>query len=270
MTASCMCSAWYIKINSTCPHAGCSTFELPELSPCFPYLSAEKCKMTKEEFHYYLCNLDRHTSKVKSAFARVVLDLQRDIEENSSLKVVINSLKAYDKSLVEKLLSDCASIGDVFGKILDHISFFDFEIIKILTRIGSKRIQKKYKKYKAMFKEYSKRRVVECPSDTFGVAENLDKVWILKTDRILDLLTTEELKQLCIEIQATLKSFRLLEVKKGCVQLIFSSFEDETFLITKEKQQALRNVGVLSISYGDQVVDISHYRKIIKSETSLG
>ena len=256
-----------IIITST--HAGGSTFDLPDLSPCFPYLSAEKCKMAEEEFCYYLSNLDRHTSKVKSAFARVVLDLQRDIEENSSLKVVINCLKAYDKSLVEKLLSDCPSTGDFFDKILDHISFFDFEIIKILTRIGSKRIQKQYKKYTAMFKEYSKRRVVECPSDAFGDSEISEKVYILKTDDIIDLLTTEELKRLCNEIKATLKLPRLLQVINGCVQLTFRGFEEEDFCINEEQQQALRNAGILSISYGDQVVDISQYIKI-KSETSFG
>ena len=212
--------------------------------------------MTEKEFSYHLLNLDRHTSKVKAAFSITVIDLQKDIEKNSNLETVTTYLKAYDKPLFEKLLlSDCVSIREVFSKILDYISFFDFEIIKILTHIASKDMKKKFQKYKAMFKEYSKRRVVECPSDAFGDAKESEKIYIFKMDTILDSLTAEELKHLCYEIKAILKFklLRLLKIKDGCAQLTFRGFEAD---ITEEQQQELRNVGVLSISYG-KVLDIS-------------
>ena len=225
--------------------------------------------MTEDELSYYHFKLDNHTSKVKSAFARVVHDLQKDIEENSSLKVVINCLKAYDKLLVEKL-SDCESIVDVFNKILDHVSFFDFKIIKILTRIGSRSTQKKYKKYTTMFKEYSKCRVVECPSDAFGDAENSEKVFVLKIDKNHQSLSVAELNTLCSEVTNILGHKRLLHVEEGCVQLTFRGFEDEELTVTKEQQQALRNAGVLSISYGEQVVDISRLFSIQSDTTASG
>ena len=243
-------------------HADGSTFVLPDLRQYFSYLSSEH-NTTDEEFSCLLYNLDRHTTKVKAAFASIIIDMQRDIEKNNNLKAVINCLKAYDKSL---LLSNCATVGDIFDKILDYFSFFDFEVIKLLTRIASEKTVKKFKKYKAMFKEYSKRRVVECPSDAFGNVRKSEKVYNFKVDKILNSLKTDELKRLHFEINKILPEhkLRLLQVEEGCVQLTFRGFENFSF--TEEQQQALRNVGVLSISYGDKLLDIS---KMIFSEQNI-
>ena len=226
------------------------------------------CKIEEEELSHHLFNISRRTSKVKAAFTRIVRDLKRDIEENSNLEVVINLLKASNRSL-----ADCVSIGEVFVNILDHVFFFDFEIIRPLIHIGSESIQRKFKKYVIMFKQYSKHCVVEfeCPSDAFGKS---GKVYVLKLDTVLESLTAEELKRLCNEIRAILKHdklvLRLLQVTEGCIQLTFMGLQEEDYFITEEQQQALRNVGVLIITYGDQMVDISHYVKIVNSERSFG
>ena len=243
-------------------HAGSSTFELPDLCPHFPYLSADKCNMTEEEFSYHLFNLNRHTSKVKAAFAGVVLDLQRDILP-SKLKEVINFLAVFD-SKFKNLLSNCDNMTQLFEKIIEHFSFFDFELIKLLTKkFASLSVKRRLAKYKAMFKEYSERRVVECPSDAFGDHEKSEKVFVLKLDKILNSLTAEELRQLCNKIKSILKheALRLLHVKDGCIQLTFRGFEEEDFNIIEEQQQALRNIGVLCISYGENVLDISKFTK---------
>ena len=114
-----------------------------------------------------------------------------------------------------------------------------------------------------MFREYSKRRVVECPNDAFGDAEESVKDYdiVLKTDKIHQSLTVNELLKLRYEITKILGHKRLLDVREGCVQLTFKGFEDEEFTVAEEQQQSLRNVGVLSISCGDQVVDISKLSK---------
>ena len=249
---------------------GGSTFELPDLSPYFPHLSAEESKITEEEFSYLLFNLNRHTSKVKEAFAGIIFDLQKEIEKNSTLQTVITCLIAYDKSY-ESLLGS-ASLSEVFNRILKHSSFFDYKIFKLLIRkVGSTKTRIRLKKYEAMFKEYSKRRVVECPSDAFGDVEKSEKVYVLKTDKILESLTTAELTDLCHEMNAilNLNLLRLLKVEEGCVQLTFRGLEDDKFNTTKDQQQALRNLGVLTITYGDQIiVDNKYLKPTIMSECS--
>ena len=227
--------------------------------------------MTDEDFSYKLFNLDRHTKKVKAAFARVVLDLQRDIDA-SKLKEVINFLKVFD-SKFEKLLDNCENMMQLFDKLHKHFSFFDFDIIGILVRtFGSKNIKRRLGKYKDMFGKFSKCRVVECPSDAFRDYEKSKKVYVLKLDRILNSLTAKELRQLCNKIKSILKheALRLLHVKDGCIQLTFRGFEEENFNIIEEQQQALRNIGVLCISYGENVLDISKFTKQIISEEYFG
>ena len=218
--------------------------------------------MTEEDFSYHLFNLDRHTSKVKAAFACVVLDLQRDIQP-SKVKEVINFLGVYDGRF-KNLLSDCDNMTQLFEKIIEHFSFFDFKLIKLLTKkFASMAVKRRLTKYKAMFKEYSKRRVVECPSDSFGDYEKSEKVFVLKLDSILNSLTAEELRKMCNEIKSILnhKALRLLHVKDGCTELTFRGVEEEDFNIVEEQQQALRNIGVLCISYGENVLDISKLTK---------
>ena len=213
--------------------------------------------MPKENLDFYFYDLDCHTSKIKAAYSTIMSKLQEDLERNSTLQSVINCLKAYDKPLCDKLqLADCKSIEEVFSGIIDYFSFFNFEIIKVLTRIASRNTRNDLKKYEAMFKTYSKRRVVECPSDAFGDAEESEKVYVLKTDRNLNSLGVMKLRQLCYEITKILGHKRLLQVSEGCVQLTFRTIDDE-FTVTEEQQQALRNVGVLGITYGDQMVDIA-------------
>ena len=246
-------------------------FELPDLSQHFPYFPTYKSELTKDELDCLFHNLECHTSKVKAAYSSVICDLQRDLERNSTSNKVINSLKAYDKTLCEKLqLVDCKSIEEVLSKVLDYFSFFDFEIIKVLTCTGSRnsKIINKLKRYKQMFEKYSNRRVVECPDDTFGDTEKTVKDYVLKIDTIHRSLTVEELKKLCHEIANILGHKRLLGISEGCVKLTFRGFEDE-YTVTEEQQQALRNVGVLSISYKDQVVDISK-KKFEQNEIYLG
>ena len=220
--------------------------------------------MSDEGLNCYFYNLDRHTSKVKAAYSAVISDLLKDLERNSTFNKVITCLKAYDKIFCDKLkLVDCGSTEEVFSKIIDHLSFFDLGIIKVLTCLGSRNAKNRLKEYKRMFRKYSERRVVECPNDAFGDAEESVKDYdiVLKTDKIHQSLTVNELLKLRYEITKILGHKRLIDVREGCVQLTFKGFEDEEFTVTEEQQQSLRNVGVLSISCGDQVVNISKLSK---------
>ena len=52
------------------------------------------------------------------------------------------------------------------------------------------------------------------------------------------------------------KLLRLLNIKDGCTELTFRTFENGEFSITEKQQQALRRMGVLRISYGDMTTNI--------------
>lgn len=261
-----------IIIIGACYLAGSSSFELPDLSPYFPYLPTHDNKMSKEELLCYMINLDDHTEKLKRAFAGLVFDLSTHLDRNKKQEDVVQILKLFDDSKYENL-SSCMSISEVISKILKHISFFDYEVIKFLIRkLGSGNIKGKLKKYIKMFHTYSSRRIVECPVGAFGNVDETEIVYVLKTDQILEKLTVEEMRILQYMMCKILKRMltKLLRVETGCVQFIFSGVEEE-FNITKEQKQALRNLGILSIRHGDQLEDISkEFTKESSDETNYG
>ena len=220
-----------------------------------------------------MINLDRHTEKLKMAFASLVCDLEKHLSRQNERANVLLYLKLIDKNLHEKV-RDYESISDIISELSEHISFFDYAIIRRFIReFGSANNKRKLKKYRGMFREYSKRRVIECPNDAFGVVDKAEKVWVIKTDKNFETLTVNDVKMLQCEMNKELgsvnKPMRLLSVEEGCVQLIFRGFGEEKFIITDKQQQNLRNLGVLSIRYGDQLMNISGKESGI-SETNYG
>ena len=71
--------------------------------------------------------------------------------------------------------------------------------------------------------------------------------------------TLEEYDTLQFEMNKLLggKLLRLVNVEEGCVQLTFRGFVEPELSLPKEKYQELRNIGVLSITYGEQVFNFS-------------
>lgn len=200
------------------------------------------------------------TNKIKMSFASLVFDVQKNMEEDSNFDDVVNLLIFYDKSY-EALLSGCTSLKLVFREISKFSSFFDFELMKFLIdKLGSSTLKQKSADYIELFQAFSKRRVCECPSNAFSDdVEESDKVYILKTDKIIEKLTVEELKKLQYEMNKILgnKLKQVVRVEDGCVTLMIRTFGDVSFDITKEQLQALRKFGVRRISFGDQYFDTS-------------
>ncbi len=202
------------------------------------------------------CELDAHTNKLKRTFAGLVYNLQRHIEENSKIDEIITVLKLFDDEFGQ-LLINCSSMEEVFTKLHPHLSFFDFEIIKLLTKnLGSTSNKKKLKKYKKMFECFAKQRVCECPSDAFGNHKESEKTFIIKLDKNIRKLELNELQQLIHEICRILNlKLRLLHIDKGCVQLSFRVLHDvDKIVISMENHQALKDLCVLTIQYGNEVI----------------
>lgn len=239
-----------------------STFELPDLSAHFPNLSADGTKkLSKEDLLYLMINLDKHTEKMNIAFASLVRDLEEHLTKHDRRPEVVRYLEMINRKLYRNL-SECASISEITSELSENISFFNYDIIKFLIqKFGSNSNKERLRKYKKMFREYSKRRIVECPSNAFGSAYESEKVWVLKTDKTLENLTAKDVKLLQYEVNKILypshQIVRLLQVEKGCVRLIFRGFGEGNLKISALKKQALRNVGILRISWGNHCEDFS-------------
>ena len=194
-----------------------------------------------------------------------MFNLQEDLEKNSKLEKVVNLLVFYDRSLNDEL-HDCTSITLVFRKIRKFISFFDYELIKILAKhLGSDKLKKKFSKYKMSFQEFAKHHICECPSDLFAESESYDpsadttgKCYIIKTGEEIENLTVKELKTFQRKLNEILgqKFLKVVNVEDGCVQITIRRFTSSVFVISDKQQRALSSLGVLTISCGSESVHI--------------
>ena len=240
--------------------AGGSSLPPPvDLRPHFPYLSRDG--VSEQEFSHHLHNmLNDQTEEIQRQFSTLALSLQKDIEKTSNSVADVITLLIYNKNDFEKLLNDCQSFSDVFRKIHKYVSFFDFGLIKLLAHnFGSTAFKKKLKKYKQKFQKYAERRVCECPNDAFGKVGGAEKVYKLKIGEDFETLTMKELEKLEHEMNKILGHtfLRLLNIKEGCVELVFRGLEESNFTITEEQRESLSKLGVLTISYGDETIIIN-------------
>ena len=226
-----------------------------DLKPYFPYLSPD------QSFH--LNKLKDQTNEIIGVFSGLLLQLKHDIESTAKLEDIVLLLSqasiSKDDGFKESLRA-CKSLAEVFNLLTDFISFFNYDLVKLLTHhFGSPAMKKKLKKYKKRFQKYSKRRVCECPKDAFGEAKESDNIYKIKTDKVLEKLTVEDLDKLEHEIRKILghKLLHLLKVEDGCIELTFRVFNCDNFDISEDQKQALSDLGVLSVTCGQNVLIIS-------------
>ena len=227
-----------------------------------PYFVPDKRHENEEELSFELNRLMDQTKEIKGVFSGLLVHLKQDMESKANLKLedvvllLTNNIK--DKGF-EEVMYNCKNLSEVFRHLSNFVSFFDFYLVKLLTHhFGSPAMKKKLKEYKISFQEYSKRRVCECPKDAFGEVEKADKVYKIKTDKILETFTLEELNKLQHEFRKILghKLLRLLKVEDGCIELTFRVFNCDDFDISEDQKQALGDLGVLSITYQNKVIII--------------
>ena len=231
-----------------------------DLHPSFPYFVPDKRHENEEELSFHLNQLMDQTNDIKGVFSGLLVHLKQDIESTAKLDDVVlfltNNIK--DKGF-EEVMYNCKNLSEVFRHLSNFVSFFDFYLVKLLTHhFGSPAMKKKLEKYKIRFQKYSKRRVCECPKDAFGEVEKADKIFKIKTDKILETFTLDDLDKLQHEIRKILghKLIRLLKVEDGCIELTFRVFNCDDFDISEDQKQALNDLGVLSVTCQNKVVII--------------
>ena len=243
-----------------------------DLTPCFPFLATKDLSEAEKDFKRQ--QLYSETQDIRRKFAGLVFNLQKTVEKFHSVKDVKNVLIYHDRNF-ENLLQGCATIADTFVEATKYSSFFDHGIIKLLTKeLGTNSNKKKLRQFQETFQEYSRRRICECPSNVFGEKETSDTVLVLKSEMKVEDTTVEELRIYQHRMNRILKTstMRLLHVDKGCMELTFRVLGDALHVegITKEKQQALRNMGIISISYGELHFDLISLVKNEGTDAPLG
>ena len=170
---------------------GSNSVQFPpvDLHPSFPYFVPNERHETKEELSFHLNKLADQTKEIKGVFSGLLVHLKQDMESTAKLEDVvlflivlflINNIK--DKGF-EEVMYNCKNLSEVFRHLSNFVSFFDFDLVKLLAHhFGSPAMKKKLKKYKNQ--NYSKRRVCECPKDAFGKAKESDKIYKIKTESI--------------------------------------------------------------------------------------
>ena len=97
------------------------------------------------------------TDKIKRAFGGLVFDIMKDIKKSRSLDEVVTLLTFSMKAGSEEFISHSSSFEEVFRKITSLVSFFDYDLLKLLIhKMGSSSVKKKLKKYKQKFQQFTK------------------------------------------------------------------------------------------------------------------
>ena len=220
--------------------------------------------------------LMKDTIKIKHRFIALVFRLQEALEKSGiAIKKVIDVFSQADPRFRE-IFKECDSIDKIFDEGGKHWSFFDNALIELLIDCffgEGHELNLQLKAYITEFKKYAKRRVCECPSNVFGDKEENEKTLVFKIEECnFETMTLNELEKLCFNLNSAIGSYhlRLLKTDPGCVQLTFRTLPcaDEMIQkLTREKQQALRNMGVLSITYEEKTLNlVSLLEKIAEHE----
>ena len=204
-------------------------------------------------------DLSDQTDKMKWAFSSLKKGLQHDLERSGiEVEEIVDILVGYDKHF-KTVLSNCTRMSPLFREIGEYMSFFDYNILEyLIDEYGSDTIKKRLKKYEDEFEDFSKRRVIECPSNAFGESEKSEKVVKLISDKELDKLTVADLRKFKQRVYRILgyKLIKVVKVEGGSVKITFRMFEIDKISITKEQRISLQREGVISITYGDQHIDL--------------
>ena len=233
----------------------------------FPYLPE-----SERENSYHLQDLKDQTEKIQHKFEKLVFDLQKEYERSATPDLDVITRLHYNSNL-EIILRGCSDLTEAFIAVKKNVSFFDYRLVKtLIAETESTSMKKKLKKYQKSFQKYVKRRVCECPCNAFGDVKESEKVYAIKIERDIEAMTLNEVNKFTHETNKILghKLLRLLNIKDGCMELVYRTFENEEFSITEKQQLALRRLGVLHISYGDNIESVSIPVEEVQSDIFSG
>ena len=234
-------------------------FSEPKIDPNFPYLPV----LSDDSLHLLKVKLAEDRSKICCCFASLVFELQKCVEATkSSPESVADVIAARDLNF-KNFLKDCPTVSKLFKASGDYWSFFDHEVVRLIVNaFGSEQVHANWEKFMELFDEYTRRLVCECPFDVFGSeSKSKDKIIRMKFENSVRRLRLYQLNNLCKNLNQIIQNhIHLIKVERGCVRLTFKVLPDALeggLNLTEDQKEALRELGILSLSYGDEKYDLS-------------
>ena len=225
-------------------------------NPKFPYLDMTQLEHDEPGRKEYLEDrLAYDTYQMVVQFDRLTLSTRKSIKNQGvltrDLASSLLSFRAFASSVNQtpllqehqSVILSTDSIAQIFLILREHISFFNYEIIKLVIEdLGTDEDRTKLKEYEAAFSEFCQRNVFEIPPHIYGQAlthGTEHNIIVFKyTPTVAS--TLQAVRWTRFEISKILGiepySLQLCSVEKGCLELHFliPSFMTEHVLASSE------------------------------------
>ena len=152
------------------------------------------------------------------------------------------------------------TVETVWRIVGEYFSFFDYEILEVITDIlGGEEDKEAFLNYKKNFEEYVKQRLFtsQILSES-SISSNKENTIVFKLDDLYDDCEFGCLKRLQARISSIFNLnkgvLQLCSIKDGCVLLVFEVPEfivKHIFPLSTEQESALQELGVTRLDYGD-------------------
>ena len=173
--------------------------------------------MSGHQFEMFMDRLYEETNRLRLNFASLMFDTQMDLEKRLPVEQLVDIIVNRDV-ISEGVLAECTSFSQVFNKLSDSVSFFDYGLLKyLINHYGSDAIKKKLEIYIGYFREFSKRRVNEYSRNALSDHDSgsSEKILVFVADTIIENLTVDELRKFICSVYEILDSKLVLQVHSG-------------------------------------------------------
>ena len=194
---------------------------------------------------------DEMMEKFSVLVGKTISSCKQDSFGVSDLRAV---LKNYSAGKVLESLDSGTDTGNMWEKIADYWSFFDYKILSIIIKGLCKDhadLLQDLNEYVSDIKEYCKRRLCEVPIDSFskGIHDKEHRCFNVKFDPPNGFFTSvENIAWQNKSLSKILETkVRLCEFEDGCINFVYISLRelDDTFSLSNEQEQKLSSIGVL-------------------------
>ena len=192
-----------------------------------------------------LARLKVESDKIREDFG-ILIDKTREslMNKGKSCQDLKALIKYSNKNRLYNLFEEEVEITNLFIKLSDHWSFFDYELIDLIIRRHCPELVDEMKAYKSALKTYCLRRVVEVPADAFKMEDADETRLFVKCDKSFEKIILEDIKDLESRLSALLDTdLYLLKVDDGCTELVFDTMCPIPAL-TKSQRSLLSEMGI--------------------------
>ena len=204
--------------------------------------------------------LGEETRRMEMKFSDLIESLLRELKRKKrSPKDIVKALDAY-------LPDEChhsSNLDDFFAELLPHMSFFNYEIPRLIIQHLEGDLIGEFAKYEGHFESYCKNRVsgphqVVFTNEAQNGAKIMEKFFV-KLDVEWDGMPIEDMKRFQCKLGSILnirqEKLQLQSVQKGCVLFTFLIHRSLLMMLinnglTDDQARELHEARVLSIETG--------------------